>query len=70
MCIFAGLCACVYIYRCSQSAEESIRLPGAGVSDAVSLLGCCEVNAGPLEKQYFLLTTQPSLQALQLFICN
>jgi hypothetical protein len=31
--------------------------------------GCWELNSGPLEEQSVLLTTEPSLQALELFLC-
>jgi hypothetical protein len=39
------------------------------MDDCEPLCGCWDLNSGPSEKQSVLLTTEPSLQPLFLFVC-
>ena len=53
--------------QCLWRPNESFRSPGAGVVGTCkphTQYGCWEPNLGPLQGQYGLLTTKPSLQTL------
>ena len=55
---------CTVCIQCGRRPEEDVKFPATGVTDDSELsCGYWELNPGPLEEQFLLLTTEPLLQA-------
>lgn len=64
--IVLALCLDATYRQYSQRPEEGITSSGVSYS-CEQHCGCCKLNQGPLEKEPVLLSTDPSLQSLELF---
>lgn len=62
---------CLYVCKCPQSPEESVRSPRTKVTNGyVSQCGCWKPNSSPLHKQQVLITAEKSLQPNFIILAN